>query len=49
MMTAAVSALPDDVRARVIELTRMFDDFTPDTDPHKGLVPARMIDFAALR
>jgi hypothetical protein len=35
MMTAAVSALPDDVRARVIELTRAFDNFTPDNDPHK--------------
>jgi hypothetical protein len=34
MMTAAVSALPDDVRARAIELTRTFDDFTPDNDPH---------------
>ncbi len=34
MMTAAVSALPDDVRARAIELTRTFDDFTPDYDPH---------------
>ena len=28
MMTAAVSALPDDVGARAIELTRTFDDFT---------------------
>ena len=35
MMTAAVIALPDDVRARVIEFTRTFDDFTPDNDPHK--------------
>ena len=43
MMTAAVSALP------AIELTRTFNDFTPDTDPHKELVPARMTDFAALR
>jgi hypothetical protein len=34
MMTAAVSALPDDVRARAIELTRTFDNFTPDNDPH---------------
>jgi len=34
MMTAAVSALPNDVRARAIELTRTFDDFTPDDDPH---------------
>jgi uncharacterized protein DUF3768 len=34
MMTAAVSALPDDVRARAIELTRTFDDFTPDNDPY---------------
>jgi hypothetical protein len=34
MMTAAVSALPDDIRARVIELTGTFDDFTPDNDPH---------------
>ena len=34
MMTAAVSALPDDVRARAIKLTRTFDDFTPDNDPH---------------
>jgi Protein of unknown function (DUF3768) len=34
MMTAAVDALPDDVRARAIELTRTFDDFTPDNDPH---------------
>jgi Protein of unknown function (DUF3768) len=30
MMTAAVSALP------AVELTRMFNDFTPDNDPHKG-------------
>jgi hypothetical protein len=42
-MTAAVSALP------AVELTRTFNDFTPDTDPHKKLVPARMTDFAALR
>jgi Protein of unknown function (DUF3768) len=35
MMTAAVSALPDDVRARAIELTRTFDGFAPDNDPHK--------------
>ena len=34
-MTAGVSALPDDVRARAIELTRTFDDFTSDNDPHK--------------
>ena len=34
IMTAGVSALPDDVRARAIELTRTFDDFTPDNDPH---------------
>jgi hypothetical protein len=34
MMTAAISALPDNVRARAIELTRTFDDFTPDNDPH---------------
>ena len=34
MMTATVSALPDDVRARAIELTRTFDNFTPDNDPH---------------
>ena len=34
MMTAAVRALPDDIRARAIELTRTFDDFTPDNDPH---------------
>src|SRR6202045_5248228 len=34
MMTAAVSALPDKVRARAIKLTRTFDDFTPDNDPH---------------
>ncbi len=34
MMTAAVSALPDDVRAQAIEFTRTFDDFTPDNDPH---------------
>ena len=33
MMTAAVSAMRDDVRARAIELTRTFDDFTPDDDP----------------
>jgi Protein of unknown function (DUF3768) len=43
MMTAAVSALPDDVRARAIELTRTFDDFTPDNDPHNEH------DFAASR
>ena len=34
MMTAAVSALPDDIRARASKLTRTFDDFTPDNDPH---------------
>ena len=33
MMTAAVSAMRDDVRARAIELTRTFDDFTPDDNP----------------
>ena len=35
VMTAGVSALPEDVRARVIELTRTFDEFTPDNDPHQ--------------
>ena len=35
MMTAAVSAMRDDVRARAIELKRTFDNFTPDNDPHK--------------
>jgi hypothetical protein len=35
VMTAGVSALPEDVRARAIELTRTFDKFTPDNDPHK--------------
>ena len=35
MMTRAVSALPDDVRARAIELTRTFDGFTSDNDPHQ--------------
>ena len=35
MMTAAVSALPEEVRGRVIERTRSFDQFTPDNDPHK--------------
>jgi len=35
MMTAAVSALPDDIRARAIDLTRTFDEFTPDNDAHK--------------
>jgi hypothetical protein len=34
MMTAAVSALPDKVRARAIELTRTFDNFIPDNDRH---------------
>ena len=34
-MMTAVSAMRDDVRARAIELTRTFDDFTPDNDPHK--------------
>ena len=33
VMTRAVSTLPDAVRARAIELTRMFDEFTPDNDP----------------
>jgi hypothetical protein len=32
-MTAAVRTLPNDVRARAIELTRTFVDFTPDDDP----------------
>jgi Protein of unknown function (DUF3768) len=41
--TAAVSALPDDVRARAIELTRTFDDFTLDNDPHNEH------DFGSLR
>ncbi len=36
VMTAAVRVLPHDVRARAIELTRAFDNFTPDNDPHKG-------------
>ena len=35
LMTRAVSALPDDVRARAIELTRTFDGFTSDNDPHQ--------------
>src|ERR1019366_7394369 len=30
-----VSALPDDVWARALELTRTFDEFTPDNDPHQ--------------
>lgn len=34
-MTAGVSALPDDVWARALELTRTFDEFTPDNDPHQ--------------
>jgi hypothetical protein len=34
MVTVAVSALPDDVRARALELTKTLDDFTPDNDPH---------------
>jgi hypothetical protein len=34
VMTAGVSALPDDVRAQVIQLTRTFKEFTPDNDPH---------------
>jgi hypothetical protein len=35
MMTKAVSALPDDLRAWAIELTRTFDGFTSDNDPHQ--------------
>ena len=35
MMTKAVSTLPDDVRARAIELTRRFEGFTSDNDPHQ--------------
>ena len=34
VMTSGVSALPDDVRARAIELTRTFGEFTPDNDPY---------------
>ena len=34
LMTRAVSVLPDDVRARAIELTRTFDGFTSDNDPY---------------
>ena len=33
-MTGGRSALPDKVRVRAIELTRTFDDFNPDNDPH---------------
>ena len=35
VMTSGVSALPDDVRARAIEFTRTFNEFTPDNDPHQ--------------
>lgn len=35
VMTAGVSALPVKVRAQAIELTRTFDNFTPDNDPHQ--------------
>jgi hypothetical protein len=35
MMTADVSALPEEDRARVIEFTRTYDDFMPDNDLHE--------------
>lgn len=35
MMTAAVSALPDALRAQAITRMRTFDEFTDDNDPHR--------------
>jgi hypothetical protein len=35
VMTRAVSALPDAVRARALELTRTFGGFASDNDPYK--------------
>ena len=35
VMTSAVSALPDAVRARALELTRTFGGFTSDNDPYQ--------------
>jgi len=34
MLTAGVSALPHDVRARAIRKVTTFDDFDADNDPH---------------
>jgi hypothetical protein len=34
IMTAGVAALPDAVRASVLDKVRTFDDFTADNDPH---------------
>jgi uncharacterized protein DUF3768 len=34
LMTAAVNALPSDVKAMLIRRVATFADFTPDNDPH---------------
>ena len=34
LLTAGIVALGDDVQARVIEMVRTFDAFTPDNDPY---------------
>ena len=35
MMTAGISALPDDAKAKVLSAVRSFNDFIEDNDPHK--------------
>jgi hypothetical protein len=35
MMTAGISALPDDAKAKMLSAVRSFSNFTEDNDPHK--------------
>jgi len=35
MMTSGINALPDDLKARILEKVRTFDAFSPDNDPHR--------------
>jgi hypothetical protein len=34
MMTSGVNALPDDVKARILEKVRTFEAFSEENDPH---------------
>jgi hypothetical protein len=34
MLTSGVDALPDLIKARALQLVRIFDDFSEDNDPH---------------
>jgi Protein of unknown function (DUF3768) len=34
MMTCGVDALPDLIKARALQLVRIFDDFSEDNDPY---------------